>query len=374
MIENHMKTCDSCSEYLQSIKDDIKIEIEEDETNRDEDKIIKKISKYQNNLKYSLIVILMILAICNIYFDTGIIKTIPLIIIVPLILNIFFDEEKLILIIAIVINTLLAITYDSQWMFVLITILLIVGSILVAITMSKSIKNKVKNIKLISSILLVGISIMMYSSCFGNPISYITAQNNINKYIEEEYKYNVKLQIDKISYNSKQNGYMAQVSHESDNISSYMIYHNTGYLSDGYKFEVRQKISDQVNNIIKTIISQNTKLTKEEIDVQSHIEIPDNKYSLIDDYSGEEKIKLEICVSDYSLKELKYYQNEEAFIKDIKSILNEIYKIDFPYESIYMYSYREDGNSAYSIKLDEKQITDKQIISIDDIYIEEFKK
>lgn len=217
-------------------------------------------------------------------------------------------------------------------------------------------KKAFKYFNLLFSLVFIVISIFVYTSLFGNPISYFKAKHEITKYINEKYQDSIKLNIDSISYNTKMNGFGAKVSHEAEgNIGSYIYYHNTGNISDYYQFDIKKNMEEEVKNTITMLIAQNTKFDINDISVEPSIDIKEFKYSLVDNYSGMEAIDLKINISLPFVKEPKYYNNEEEFRKDVEIILNELVKIDFNFNSIEIYSYREDGNSSYSYRLDSNQ-------------------
>ena len=206
---------------------------------------------------------------------------------------------------------------------------------------------KIKVLKcfnLLFSLVFIVISIFAYTTFFGNPISYLKANQQINKYINEKYQNSINLTIDSISYNTKMNGYGAKVSHEVDgSVGSYIYYHNTGNISDYYQLDIKQNMEEEVKNIIVMLIAQNTKFNINDIGVEPSIDIKEFKYSLVDNYSGKEAIDLKINIELPFIKEPKYYKNEEEFAKDVKVILNELANIDFNFNSIQVYSYRKDG-------------------------------
>lgn len=238
-------------------------------------------------------------------------------------------------------------------------------------------KNKklFKSFNLLFSLIFIIISIFVYTTFFGNPISYLKAKQEINKYINEKYQNDINLTIDSISYNTKMNGYCAKVSHkENGNLGSYIYYHNIGNISDYYQFDIKQNIEEEVKNVIAMLIIQNTKFNINDIGVEPNIDIEEFKYSLVDNYSGKEPIDLKIDIKQPFIEEAKYYKSEEEFEKDIKIILNELKKIDFNYNSIELYSYREDGNSSYSFRLEKDEIYKSNIDILDRVYIKEYKK
>ncbi len=141
IVENHLESCEECSRYLEILKEDdsIKVEIDESEINKSGEKILNKIKKSQDRIKYTFILFSMILAVSNGYISDGFMSTIPLVIIIPFILSLFFDEGKNILLVGICINTILAIVIDGvPWQ---ISTVLLVGAILSGIYFGKSIKS-----------------------------------------------------------------------------------------------------------------------------------------------------------------------------------------------------------------------------------------
>lgn len=230
---------------------------------------------------------------------------------------------------------------------------------------------KYKNIiKIISSILLVLVSTFIYSSTFGNPISYIKAKSEISSYINE--KYGDELQIEKLFYSFKTNGYSAIVARKNDNRdTSYIEYYNTGNINDGYQFEVRMSIEDEVAGILESLINQGTNLNRANLGIESSIEIEAFKYNLSDKYSGEEPIDLQIWLHpeyNYTEKqdpnqEVALYKNKEDFSKDVYEIMDILSGTKYKFNSIEIYSYREDGNSNYRFESNMKE----EIKSIEDI-------
>lgn len=101
-VENHLKYCNSCNKYLDLYKYDSKLEIEalDDELEDSGEIILKKIKKSQDRLKYTFIIFSIIVAVASCIVNSGIISTIPLIIIIPFIIRLFFRENKVVFITA----------------------------------------------------------------------------------------------------------------------------------------------------------------------------------------------------------------------------------------------------------------------------------
>lgn len=222
-------------------------------------------------------------------------------------------------------------------------------------------------IKIIGSICLVAISVLVYSSLFGNPISYLKAKSEISSYIEKKYKN--ELEIEAINYSFKFNGYNATVSHKNNSsYKSYITYHNTGYLSDGYEFEVNSNIEEEVKSIIESLISQGTDLSRENIGVEPSIKVSSTKYKLHDNYSGVEPIDLNIWLHP------PYSYTEEEFAKSAYEVVKVLQNTKYNFASVEIYSYKEDGNTSYRIKLTKDEIQKIQNNLKDKVYIQKSEK
>lgn len=102
-VKSHLKYCDNCNKYLDLYKCDSKLEIEtlDDKLEDNGEIILKKIKKSQDRLKYTFIIFSIIVAVASCIINSGIISTIPLIIIIPFIIRLFFKENKVVFITAI---------------------------------------------------------------------------------------------------------------------------------------------------------------------------------------------------------------------------------------------------------------------------------
>ena len=67
IIEEHLRQCDECFSYLKLMSDDINIEVqvEKNEIDKSGEKIVKKIKKSQDRIKYIFIIFSMIVAVIS---------------------------------------------------------------------------------------------------------------------------------------------------------------------------------------------------------------------------------------------------------------------------------------------------------------------
>lgn len=117
IVEEHLINCNSCRSYFDDIKnEDLNINIDTKGLEKDGEKIINKIKKSQDRIKYAFIIFAMFISVSNGWLSKGIMSTIPMIIVVPLVLRLLFNESKIILITAICSNILISVASDnSEW-------------------------------------------------------------------------------------------------------------------------------------------------------------------------------------------------------------------------------------------------------------------
>lgn len=142
IIKEHIKTCEECSKYLRLMDEDahIEVKIEKDDLDISGEKIVKKIKKSQDRIKYTLIIFSMIVAVSNGWLSKGIMSTIPLIIITPFLLSLFFKEGKIILLTAVCIHFVLALATSSLELGIVSTPFVVIG-VLSGILLGKVIRN-----------------------------------------------------------------------------------------------------------------------------------------------------------------------------------------------------------------------------------------
>ena len=214
-----------------------------------------------------------------------------------------------------------------------------------------------KYIKVALGIFFVGIAVYFYSGFYGNPVEYIQAKKAFENYIDEHYK--DKIEIKSISYSFKTGNFYAEIKDVDSIDTSYFGYY--GDINDGYYDDTMMNMIDEINNYIAYNIEKETDVLRENMNIDSQINIEQYKYRIYDFYSGEEPISLEIElheVYDFEKKENRSYdkdrfpyKTEEAFLKDVYKIINVLKEINYDFESVKIYSFKEDGNNAYELNI-----------------------
>ena len=205
---------------------------------------------------------------------------------------------------------------------------------------------KSKFIKLFGIVLILFIIIFIYNLFYGNPIGHIKAKNSINEYIENNY--NSQLKLNNIYYSGKAGGYIGEVK-EIDNPSNKanINYYNTGYIGDDYHFRTYLNMSDEINRTLKNLIHQQTNIPKDNMTMDVYFELPKFKYKLNDEYSGKEPLTIELELKSNN----GVFKNQEEFEIEASKVLDVLKSIKYDYNSIIIYSYREDGNSRYEMDI-----------------------
>lgn len=215
-------------------------------------------------------------------------------------------------------------------------------------------------IKVILGVIAVGIAVYIYSGFWGNPIQYLQSKNAFEHYIEEHYK--GKVEIKSISYSFKIGNFYAEVKDVDTQDTSYFGYYGNG-ISDGYYDDTIRNMIDETNNYVAYNIEKESDIFREYMSIDSEINIEQYKYRIYDFYSGEEPIKLKIDLHeayDFEQKENKSYdkdkfpyKNEKEFLKDAYKIVKILQDINYDFESVNISSFKEDGNNAYEVDIDD---------------------
>ena len=215
-------------------------------------------------------------------------------------------------------------------------------------------------IKVILGVIAVGIAVYIYSGFWGNPIQYLQSKNAFEHYIEEHYK--GKVEIKSISYSFKIGNFYAEVKDVDTQDTSYFGYYGNG-ISDGYYDDTIRNMIDETNNYVAYNIEKESDIFREYMSIDSEINIEQYKYRIYDFYSGEEPIKLKIDLHeayDFEQKENKSYdkdkfpyKNEKEFLKDAYKIVKILQDINYDFENVNISSFKEDGNNAYEVDIDD---------------------
>ncbi|MDY2736130.1 YfjL-like protein [Intestinibacter sp.] len=214
--------------------------------------------------------------------------------------------------------------------------------------------------KVVLGIVAVGIAVYIYSGFWGNPIQYLQSKNAFEHYIEEHYK--GKVEIKSISYSFKIGNFYAEVKDVDTQDTSYFGYYGNG-ISDGYYDDTIRNMIDETNNYVAYNIEKESDIFREYMSIDSEINIEQYKYRIYDFYSGEEPIKLKIDLHeayDFEQKENKSYdkdkfpyKNEKEFLKDAYKIVKILQDINYDFENVNISSFKEDGNNAYGVDIDD---------------------
>ena len=214
-----------------------------------------------------------------------------------------------------------------------------------------------KYIKVVLGIFFVGIAVYFYSGFWGNPIGYLQAKNAFQDYIDEHYK--DKIEIKSISYSFKTENFYAEIKDVDSSDTSHFGYY--GGISDGYYDDTVMNMIGEINNYIAYNIEKETDVLREYMNIDSQINIEKYKYRIYDFYSGDEPISLDIELHEvygFEQKENRSYdkdrfpyKNEGEFLKDAYKIINVLKDINYDFESVKIYSFKEDGNNAYELNI-----------------------
>lgn len=98
-IEGHLKECNECRNYYESLNKDLKIELPLDQKQIDDRgvAIVNEIKQAQDRVKYTFIIFAMFVAVGITLLSSGDLSIIPFIIIIPFGLRLLYREGPIIL-------------------------------------------------------------------------------------------------------------------------------------------------------------------------------------------------------------------------------------------------------------------------------------
>ncbi|MGM7681246.1 hypothetical protein ACSVDA_03740 [Cytobacillus sp. Hm23] len=202
-------------------------------------------------------------------------------------------------------------------------------------------------ISFLFSIIFATLSIIVHSSIYGSPLEYFTAKNNAMIYINETY--NGDLEISGVHYNSILNEHIVDVINKKDRRDEGRLYYKKYSIFDDYHYRIEKSQSELINKMFKVMLNKNTNIPIEEM--SSHVTLPKNKYLTKDIYSGVEPIGISLTIKPHAPD--AYFVSKEAFSQEAFNILNTFKKLGFTYESIDIASFLADGNTFYSISIED---------------------
>lgn len=201
-----------------------------------------------------------------------------------------------------------------------------------------------KKIKLVlwivAGVIAVWVGCNVYFSLKGYPMAYFKAKAEIEQYVNE--KYGDKLQIGDIKYSTKMMGFIADVTETKDSRNnSFIEYTNSGVINDDYQFRVRERMSEEVSSMLYTLVHTGEGISKDDINIDVNIELPQYKYEMSDPYDPELPVFCEMQLK-------KGFATKESYGQAAFDTLNCIYKSGLKFDKIVIMSFLpEDGNKCY---------------------------
>lgn len=189
-------------------------------------------------------------------------------------------------------------------------------------------KNK-KTFKIIAGIviLLIGIILFITNVLVGNPISAKIADIAIQKYVDNEYPL-LDLEIEKSSYNFKNESYIGKAKSKSSIDTHFYIYHRDGKVyRDDYADSVLNmsntvnRLSKEYSIIAKSLITNNLGFGVKSIRVfydKSEYEHPDKNLKLDMKFDKSLPLDAEVGIS---------LDLTDISIKNIAKVLTDIHKV-----------------------------------------------
>ena len=223
MIKEHISKCSKCKKYYEDIKKDYESNISNTISPNKEnlDKAMKKVMKYQENIKLLSISIAMLVTAIIIGARVQFLDTIPILVLVPFVCKLFYNKEIPIILLSIPSGIIAGVISGETpnillfgvIMFIVTTIFVYMAKIIeTSIKEDRKIRKRI-GVFFVCTSLVIGILVNNYF--FGNPIGYISNLIKIKSYVAENYNldaiYNEKtLKYKSLNYNHYIKAYEAK--------------------------------------------------------------------------------------------------------------------------------------------------------------------
>ncbi|AFS78126.1 hypothetical protein Curi_c11120 [Gottschalkia acidurici 9a] len=309
-----------------------------------------KLKDWVNQMIDILGTLLTIICISITMLNKGFLATLPIIIVLAFCLSFFNYKIWYMLATAFIMHIILGVAIDT-WLSILTLInsTVEIGTGFLLATYIKKLNSDWRQAKYIIlgtfSIIFTVLIIIVHMQIYGTSLGYFEAKVNVMNYINKTY--NGKLEITGVRHNSKMTDYIIDVKSKNDSREKGSIYYSRGAnISDDYHFRIERNQAEMVESMLKMIINKNTSISEQDISLWVDINLPKNKYSKTDIYSGNEPISIGLTIKPNGVN--SFYDSKESFSKEAYKILNILKELDFYYKTIEIKSFLDDGNTSYS--------------------------
>ena len=153
------------------------------------EKLVRKISKYQKNIKLGVICIALLLSSIIVGGDVQFLSTFPVLILVPFVCRWFYNKTIVIILLTIPCSILGgALNGNTSFIPFLITISLVSAAIGVIASVLRGERRRVKVFNLVLGVLLVSGGCFIYAMFNGNPVGYVKTAVNAISYVKKVMK------------------------------------------------------------------------------------------------------------------------------------------------------------------------------------------
>ena len=266
-IEDHLSSCDKCSNVFDGMKDDLIIKSPITSNQIIENKalsVTKIISKYQNILKLALCSIIILFAVVICSLPITFFNTLALIVFAPFVCRLLYGRNSPLLLVSTVCafigGTIVAGSLLNGWMVSIGQLLLMAIGIFAGAIFNRVRSERENRLKMIAftafALILLGLGAFISSSVSGNPVGYLTTQHRVSDYIKKTYPAeNVK--ITGIFYNWNDGSYFAKLSNGSDFFT--IDLYRTGYIHDNYNISHATTYSENYAKMVQVALTSNIK-------------------------------------------------------------------------------------------------------------------
>ncbi|MCI6277207.1 MAG: zf-HC2 domain-containing protein [Clostridium sp.] len=374
LVEEHLKECEDCRKYYASVKHDYEMVDRKEEQEEGMEELVRKISKYQKNIKLGVICIALLLSSIIVGGDVQFLSTFPVLILVPFVCRWFYNKTIVIILLTIPCSILGgALKGNTSFIPFLITISLVFAAIgaIASVLVKEGLRGERRRVKvfnLVLGVLLVSGGCFIYAMFNGNPVGYVKTAVNAISYVKKNYEDN-ELTFKGVYYNFKFGTHDAKFEYILNGLNQVTSigFYRDGTVNDGYKYaldstfcnERARDIGSKIEQILgKNIVAfvshdEEISISKDALDDKyRNLSYDEDKLNKAEVMRKEafEKIKYEIFMGKVKGEYISL--SKEELIEDAIKIQKELSKEESSYEEIILGGKNEAGiNQTVTFKM-----------------------
>ncbi|GIP32493.1 zf-HC2 domain-containing protein [Paenibacillus sp. J2TS4] len=370
LVEQHLAECADCKSYYEMIKQDYDKQTPVQPDNKQLDKLMAQLAKYQQNIKLAGVLLAMLMT--SIIHGAGVqfMSTLPFLILVPFVCRLYYNKSLPILLSSIVFGVIGGLLSENHVSFVpVFTFLAFLSSCVgvgAGILMKLGLQRNWRVACSIAAGALLIVSCLVFFSLSGNPVGYVQTMSKTKEYVNQTYEKGT-LTFKGVVFNFKDKQHYGKFEYVLNQTRQTALIgiNYYGEVNDSYKYALEMQFVEERSAELKTEIAAAVDYSPltiaakpEEVLHITQDEINNRYYHLSYDLdkrnkatglrkSESGKLRYEISFGPFSHEYDKL--SKEQFIAKSTAILRALQARQVPYHSIQISALDMNGGQLQTV-------------------------